>query len=253
MKSSRLLKYFEQYVKKFDMNNSSIKIKYFHSLKIMELARDIASSLNVFTEEEIVVCELIALFHDIGSFENIGTYHMIDEDNNDYTMRSIEILFDKKLIRDITKETKYDNIIKIALYCHNKDGLPSRLDEKTKYFCMVLKDSHKIESFRIAINYPYIDTRISTYPTEMVYDVFKKFKRVEVKLSENNADDVLIVLSGIFDLNFKYSYEVIYNNNYIDKMINSLTFEDRKIEKFFRQIGKVLFNYINRQMIGVTN
>ena len=66
MKSSRILKYFEEYIKKIDMNNTWSKAKYFHSLKSMDLARIIASNFNIFTEEEIVVIELIALFHDIG-------------------------------------------------------------------------------------------------------------------------------------------------------------------------------------------
>ena len=52
MKSSRLLKYFEMYVKKFDMNNMNVKARYFHSLKSMDLARDIASSLDIFNEED---------------------------------------------------------------------------------------------------------------------------------------------------------------------------------------------------------
>ena len=69
MKSSRILKYFEEYIKKIDMNNTWSKAKYFHSLKSMDLARTIASNFNIFTEEEIVVVELIALFHDIGNFE----------------------------------------------------------------------------------------------------------------------------------------------------------------------------------------
>ena len=63
MKSSRVMRIFEQYVKKFDMNNANIKVKYFHSLKTMELCRQIATNLNLFTEEEIVVCELVGLFH----------------------------------------------------------------------------------------------------------------------------------------------------------------------------------------------
>ena len=46
MKSSRLLKVFEDYIKKIDMNNAYAKAKYFHSLKSMDLARNIASELD---------------------------------------------------------------------------------------------------------------------------------------------------------------------------------------------------------------
>ena len=123
MKSSRLLKYFEEYIKKIDMNNAWSKAKYFHSLKSMDMARIIATNLGIFNEEEIVVIELIALFHDIGNFEQ-KNYNYLDNQEEDSTMKSIEILFDTGLIRKITEETKYDNLIKVAIFCHNKEGLP---------------------------------------------------------------------------------------------------------------------------------
>ena len=115
MKSSRLLKVFEDYIKKIDMNNAFAKAKYFHSLKSMDLARNIASELGIFDEEELVIIELIALFHDIGNF-NEKDYNYLDSNDEDSTMRSINILFDEGLIRKITEETKYDNLIKLAIF-----------------------------------------------------------------------------------------------------------------------------------------
>ena len=64
MKSSRVMKIFEQYVRKYDMNNVNIKAKYFHSLKVMEIAKELANGLGIFDEEEISVIELIGLFHE---------------------------------------------------------------------------------------------------------------------------------------------------------------------------------------------
>ena len=52
MNSSKLMKYFEQYVKKYDINNQNNKVKYFHSLKMMELCRDIATNLNIVLNKE---------------------------------------------------------------------------------------------------------------------------------------------------------------------------------------------------------
>ena len=143
MRSSRLLKYFEEYIKKIDMSNSWAKAKYFHSLKSMDLAKIIATNLNIFNEEEIVIMQLIALFHDIGNFEQ-KNYNYLDNFEEDSTMKSIEILFDDGLIRKITDETKYDNMIKVAIFCHNKDGLPKNIDEKMICACNIMKDVHKL-------------------------------------------------------------------------------------------------------------
>ena len=246
MKSSRLLKYFEEYIKKIDMNNAWAKAKYFHSMKSMDVARIIATDLGVFNEEEMVFIELIALFHDIGSFD-LKNYNHLDNNESDTSMKSIEILFDEGLLRKITEETKYDNLIKLAIFCHNKDGLPKNIDDKTICICQIMKDIHKLEELRMFVNYPYIDNRINSYPSELVYNDFKTFKRVSTKMSDNSADNVLILLSNMFDLNYKISYSLIEEKEYIEKIIDSLIFEDKKIEKFFKQIAAVLKNYLRKK------
>ena len=247
MRSSRLLKYFEEYIKKIDMNNAWAKAKYFHSLKSMDMARIIAADLGIFSEEEIVVIELIALFHDIGNFE-VKNYNYLDNINEDSTMKSIEILFDDGLIRKITEDTKYDNVIKLGIFCHNKDGLPKNIDKKTTCICNIMKDVYRLEELRMVINYPYIDNRIKEYPTTTVYEDFKKFKQVNTKLSDNNADNILIELSNLFNLNYKISYSLVKEKQYVEKINDSLVFEDRKLEKFFKQIQTVLQNYINKKL-----
>ena len=247
MRSSRLLKVFEDYIKKIDMNNAYAKAKYFHSLKSMDLARNIASDLGIFNEEEIVVIELIALFHDIGNF-NEDNHNYLDNSEEDSTMKSINILFDEGLIRKITDDTKYDNLIKLAIFCHNKDGLPKNIDEKTICICNIMKDVYRIEELHMVINYPYIDNRINEYPTSLVYDDFKQFKEVNAKISDNNADNVLIALSNLFGLNYKISYSLVEEKGYIGKIIDSLTIDDKKIEKFFSQIETVLNNYLKKKI-----
>ena len=247
MKSSRLLKYFEEYIKKIDMNNAWSKAKYFHSLKSMDLARNIAADLGVFDEEEMVIIELIALFHDIGNFDGKNNNYL-DNSEEDTAMKSINVLFDEGLLRKITDDTQYDNLIKLAIFCHNKDGLPKNIDEKTVCICNIMKDVYHLEELRMLINYPYIDNRINEYPSNMVYDEFKQFKKVNAKISDNNADNILIVLSNLFNLNYKISYKMVSEKAFIQKITDSLIFEDRKIEKFFKQIETVLTNYLNKQI-----
>lgn len=248
MKSSRVMKIFEQYVKKFDMNNANIKVKYFHSLKTMELSREIATSLGIFNEEEIVVCELIGLFHEIGSFDKNPDFHIINDNSEDYTNKTLEILFTNGLIRKITSDTKYDGVIKFAIYSLNKNGYPNNLDQKVINFCDVLKDSHKLDLFRVVINYPYLDTRVDSYPSAMVYNEFKLFKSIEEKLTENNADETLLILSNIFSLKYRYSYYLAKQSNYITKLIESLSYNDDNIKKFFNSLENVLNVYIERNI-----
>lgn len=248
IKSSRVMKNFEQYVKKYDMNNNNIKANYFHSLKVMELSSDIATTIGLFNEEEIAVVELIALFHEIANFDVAPNYKMEQEDVEDFALKSAELLFSNGVLRKISDDTKYDNVIKLAIYACNKNGLPANIDPKTAAFCKILRDAHRIDSFRKILNYPVIDTRITMFPSNMVYDRFKQFKVIDKKLSENNSDEILVALSEIFNLNYRYSYAVLKRSGYVDKIIESLSFTEKNLEGFYKQIGKVLNAYIDRKI-----
>ena len=59
---------------------------------------------------------------------------MVLDDDSDCSKKSIDILLGSdKLIRDITSNTKYDDIIKVAIYCQNKKGLPKGFSNKVLY------------------------------------------------------------------------------------------------------------------------
>ena len=101
MKETRIMKIFDQYVKKFDMNKGNVKAIYFHSIKTMDLCKDIASNLGIFSDEEVIVCGLIGLFHDIGVFSNKNKLCFIMNDTVDYSKKSVDILFgNEALIRE---------------------------------------------------------------------------------------------------------------------------------------------------------
>lgn len=251
MRETRIMKVFEQYIKKFDMNKGNVKAMYFHSIKMMELCKEIASSLGKFTEEEIIVCGLIGLFHDIGMFSNKFKNCLTIEDNTDKSKESIEILFEKdKLLRSITDDKKYDDIIKIAIYCQNKNGLPKGFDSKVLYFCMVVKDAHVIENFRMVTNYPYMDMHIDNFPNDLVYNEFKNYRVISSKVSDNDADKILEVMSYVFGVHFPYSYRLLKEEACVNKLINALKISNKSISKFFYQIGSVLNVYIERKIGG---
>ena len=224
MKSSRIMKIFEQYVRKYDMNNIDIKARYFHSLKVMELARELATGLGIFSEEEVAVCELIGLFHEIGNFSKTPNYQM-DDDINDSYNRTI---------------------------AYDKNGFPADIDEKGRHMCAIIKDAHNLDSFRLFVNYPYVDTVIKSYPSSLVYDDFKSFKTISSKVSDNASDEVLVTLSKMYSFNYKYSYYLLKQNDYVNKIFNSLNFDNSELEGFFKQLMVVLNNYIDKR-IGVVN
>ena len=249
MKETKMMSVFNKFIKKFDMNKGNVKETYFHSLKMMDLCKDIARSLGIFTEEEIIICGFIGLFHDIGSFSNKNKYIFFLNQATDISKKSVDIIFDSnKLIRDITDDTTYDDVIKISIYCHNKIGLPNGLTDKMLHFCKVLKDAHTLDDFRMVINYPYLDMHIDNFPNSLVYETFKKYSVISDKVSDNDGDNILQVLSLVFGVNYLYTYKILKEEAYIDKLISSLRIKNMDIKNFFTQIGVVLNLFIDQKI-----
>ncbi len=249
MKETRIMKVFEQYVKQFDMNKGNVKAMYFHSLKMMELCKSIASNIGVFSEEEIVICGFMGLFHNIGMFSNKVKNFIVLDDDMDKTKEGIELLFGKDgLIRKITDDTMYDDVIKVALYCQYKYGLPQGFDSKTLHFCMVLQDANVIEKFRMVANYPCMDMYIDYYPNDLIYNDFKQFKVITSKSSDNDSDKILGVMSSIFGVHYSYSYSLMKDEECVNKLVGALKISDRGIGKFFYQIASVLNMYVDKKI-----
>ena len=249
MKETKIMKIFEEYIKKFDMNKGNVKAIYLHSIKMMELCKDIATNLGTLTEDEVILCGLMGLFHNIGMISNKKKECISLESNAEQAKKTIEILFDQEgLIRKITDDTSYDEIIKVAIYCQDKKGLPNGLTDKTAVFCKVLKDANTIEKFRMINNYPYIDMYIESYPSDTIYNKFKNFQVMNPTNLENNSDIILGVLSLVFDIYYPYSYKIIKQEQSVDKLIKGLKINDKNISKFFLQIASVLNVYIDRKI-----
>ena len=67
-------KEFIKYTENYDLENSRIKGKQTHSLRVMEISRQIAEGLKL-SQEEIELATLIGLLHDIARFEQFTQYH----------------------------------------------------------------------------------------------------------------------------------------------------------------------------------
>ena len=118
------------------------------------------------------------------------------------------------------------------------------------HFCKVLKDAHTIDNFRMVINYSYLDMHIDNFPNSIVYNTFKQYHVISNKISDNDADNILEILSLIFGVNYHYSFVLLKKEECVDKLIGTLKIGNKAIKKFFHQIGIVLNMYIDRKITG---
>ena len=113
-------KQFKKYLDKYkDQDKLGCELKVIHTYKVIENAREIARKLGL-TEEDEKLAELIALLHDIGRFEELNLFNQFESRSFNHADYGVKVLFEDKLIRDFVEDDSYDEIIRKAIYNHNK-------------------------------------------------------------------------------------------------------------------------------------
>lgn len=240
---------FENYIKNYNLNDKLIKLKYDHTYQVVDLMMEIACRLNL-SKEEIELAKIIGLLHDIGRFEQIKEYEVISDKktNTDHAQIACTYLFDNGHIRDFIKIDKYDEIIKNAIYYHNKFKLPSNMKGKTLMFSKMIRDMDKIDIYRVlSINYEW-EFNASNI-TKEVLEEFSKEESIDDNTVKTVSDKVIFYLAFIFDINYNESFDILVNVDNFDLFL-SIVNVDVNSEKLWKKLKEVCFDKINR---GVVN
>ena len=219
---------FNKYVKNYDPTNGRIKLKIEHILRVSEICKDIAINLNL-NEEEILLAEIIGLFHDIGRFEQVRIYNTYNDKacGIDHGEFSNNVLFKNDFIRKFIPENTYDELIKKAIYNHNKLHIDSSLSEKELLFAKIIRDADKLDIIYTATCYDfsnvfwYDDFNVEKI-NEQIIENFEKTKLLEYKYVKNNADQLICFFTYIYDLYFPYSMQLLQKNKHLELFVKRI-------------------------------
>ncbi len=242
---------FIKYTEKYDLENERLKMKQEHSLRVMQVAKQIAERLNL-EKEQIEIATLIGLLHDIARFEQYTkykTFHDLDSfDHGDY---AVEIL--NKDLRKYIETEKYDEIIKKAIKNHNKFQIEKGLTEEESLYAKIIRDADKIDILYESVEIFWKgreneieDTVISEKVLEQIANnsQIKREKGVHLK----GIDEIISVISLIYDINFKQSLEIIKENDYINKILNRYKVKDEYTKNAIEKIQKNINKYIEQKL-----
>jgi len=243
---------FLKYVKNYDLKNSKIERKKSHSLRVMEISKNIAKNLEL-SQEEIGIATLIGLLHDIARFEQYKKYHTYNDlDSIDHGDFGVLILENE--IRNYIKTDKYDNIIKAAIKNHNKFRIQNELTDREKIFAQIIRDADKIDIFYEALTEFWICKEKEVEESilsEEILEEFKSFSTIKNrKESECNVEAYKIVkiISFIFDINFKISFQILKKEDYINKILDNYKFKDEYTKNAMEEIKKIANDYIEKHI-----
>ena len=249
-------KEFIKYSEKFNLQDSLLKRKQLHSLRVRDLSRQIAQKMKL-SDEEIQIATLIGLLHDIARFEQFTKYGTFrDRESIDHGDLGIEILKKDDYIKTYIEDETYKDIIYVAIKNHNKYKIEEGLNPKQEMFCKMIRDADKIDIFYEATAIFYTPEEIQEMNQSIINDDIiaqmhekKIINKNELK-EKGKLTKVLVMLAFLFDINYNSSFEIIYHENYINKIFQRFDFEDKNTKNKMREVQEFLNQYIKEKKKG---
>lgn len=245
-------KEFLRFTENYDLQNKDILRKQKHSLRVMEISKQISNELKL-NEEEIQISALIGLLHDIARFEQRKLYETFHDtksfDHGDYGEKILE-----KDIRKYIETNQYDKIIKTAVRNHNKFKIEDGLSEKENLFSKIIRDADKLDIFYEAVEMFWKGKEKQIEETvilDKVIEQFKKqltIKREDIEQGKNTINNVISIIAFIYDMNFKPSFEILKKENYINRILDRFNVKDEKTKIELEEIRKISNKYIEQKI-----
>lgn len=230
-----LKKWFVEYVESFRSNNKGIQrnydLKLLHTSNVCKNIIEIGKELEL-NKSDLNISEIIALFHDLGRFEQYFKYNTFaDAKSENHSILAVKIINKNSLLEKFEGSTR--EIILKSILNHNKINIDHEKDKRVLLFSKMIRDADKLDIFRIVTEYynnkkneknEAIELELEdndNYSKE-IYDtvINQNVARYEdLKLSH---DFKLLQLSWIYDINFFYSFKVIKEKDYLTSIYNVL-------------------------------
>lgn len=238
---------FLKYTEKFNLEDEPVKRKQQHSLRVMEMSKKIATKIGL-TQEKIDLATLIGLLHDIARFEQYTKYKTFrDLESIDHGDLGAEIL--QKDIRKYIENDKYDEIIIKSVKNHNKYKIEDGLTKKEELFAKIVRDADKIDIFYESVVMFWKGKEEQVEESIISKDTTEQFGDfVQIKKTKNDTaiDNVIRVIAFIFDMNFKPSFQILKEEDYINKILNRYDFKDEYTKQKVEEIRRIANEYVGR-------
>lgn len=254
MKKENLIyfhQWFHNYVSSFYSSESNIQknivLKEDHTGRVVENIIKLAQSLNL-TEAEINIAEAIALFHDIGRFEQFSKYQTYrDGKSENHALLGLRVLEETQVLDCLNLEER--TLIKKVIGYHNVCSLPTEENEQVLLFSKLIRDADKLDSLDIIVNYmenrdqeknegleDYPDT--PEYSAKLVEDLLNN-RNIDYRQVKTVNDMKLTFLAWLYDVNFPLTLKQMQEKQYLERIINVLP-RTEDMEKVYQHLRDYL-------------
>ena len=238
-------------------NDGNILLKEDHTRRVRREIRAIGTALEL-SEDDLRLADVIALFHDIGRFEQYARYGtFVDRRSCDHAELGVSIL-EREGILDHCDASTGSLILRTIRY-HNRATLPRGETERCLFFSRLLRDADKMDIWRVVTDYYHreegtrngaleLDLPDSPGFSDDVYEDLINERIVDIRHVRSLNDFKLLQVGWVFDLNFDPTVRLLCARGYLDKIRDVLPASE-KIDEIFSAIG----SYIDGRLQGTNH
>jgi hypothetical protein len=235
---------------KEDQKNISLKEEHTHNVckNMIEITKELYLNDN-----DMMLAETIALFHDIGRFPQYAKYKTFrDRKSVNHGFLGAETLLQEKILQPLS-DNEQELVIR-AIRFHNAYSIPKAEKEDVVFFLKLIRDADKLDILRVFIEYYEMpeEERASAVGlgladtagySEDVLSCILRGKMATLSQLKSMNDFKLMHLSWIYDINLRPSFRLLSERNYIDKIVSQLP-QDERIQK----ASSVLKEYVRKKV-----
>ena len=269
MQQNQLMKFrawFGDYVAGFygddEYVNANIKLKEDHTRRTCDEMLLLAKELGL-SDNRIRIAEVIALFHDIGRFEQFLRYRTYNDPRSvNHCLLGLEVLR-REVILELLKAPERQ-LIEKAIEYHGLKELPPDLDGECLLFSKLIRDADKIDVLYVVTDYyrQYAENpegfklelelpEVPEYSTELLEDLIDG-RRIDYRRLRNMNDMRLCQLGWVYDINFVPTLKRIRQRRLLEILVDFLpdTEDIRKVtEKIFQYVDFRISRKANEQEV----
>ena len=249
--------WFRNYVKSFytedPKTQQNIRLKEEHTVRVCTEILRLGKALDL-NRNALRLAETIALFHDLGRFEQFKTYGTFDDRvSENHATLGLKVLKATNILSRLTKTEQ--TIVYNAIDYHNVRKVPDNADEILELHSKLIRDADKLDIWYVVTNYyrerhrhrnPALELELPDTPVYslcFVDDILNN--RVSNSHDLKTFNDMkLLQLGWIFDINFAPTFLYIQQRRIIEEIITALPDTD-DIRKIQNHLNAYLENRIS--------
>ncbi|HTP66419.1 MAG TPA: HD domain-containing protein [Geobacteraceae bacterium] len=239
----RLREWFASYCRSFitenEADNRNYLVKEIHTRHVCENMALLTGSIGL-PEGDRLTAEAIALFHDVGRFEQYRRFSTFRDDISvNHGALGGQVLHENRVLEGLPAEERRSILHGVTL--HNVYRLPAELNERDMLYARLIRDADKLDIWRIFVEYDGLPNpeRASAVGLDLpdlpecspeVLESLERRELVRLATVKSLNDFKLLQLSWVFDLNFPASFRLALERGLIKGLAATLP-ADRSVTK----------------------